>query len=175
MYFTGIIPDYLAFRNVCGHMGTLAQTPSIFRAGHGWIRGFLAGNGIYVVALNSLNILQFFSCKSVENWLSYAFAKFEVIEPKCDGTACPHGSQKGKLIPAQPHFWIVWVETWQRHNSVNSQWIYMNFFAKYSENSGLQEKYHYPPKAMDPPMSSPTISPMLPTQTISFTMDRIWA
>ena len=30
------------------------------RAGHGWICGFLVGNGIYVVALNFLNILHFF-------------------------------------------------------------------------------------------------------------------
>jgi hypothetical protein len=37
------------------------------RAGHEWIRGFLAGSSIYVVAPNFLNILQFFSCKSIKN------------------------------------------------------------------------------------------------------------
>jgi len=37
------------------------------RAEHKWIRGFLAGSGIYVVAPNFLNILQFFSCKSIKN------------------------------------------------------------------------------------------------------------
>ena len=37
------------------------------RAEHGCTHGYLAGNGIYVVALNFLNILQFFSCKSIKN------------------------------------------------------------------------------------------------------------
>ena len=35
-------------------------------AGHEWIR-FLVGSGIYIVAPNFLNILQFFLCKSIEN------------------------------------------------------------------------------------------------------------
>jgi hypothetical protein len=37
------------------------------KAGHKWIRGFLAGSGICAVALNFLNILQFFLCKSIKN------------------------------------------------------------------------------------------------------------
>ena len=35
------------------------------RADHGWIHRFLAGNGIYVIAPNFLNILQFCLCKSI--------------------------------------------------------------------------------------------------------------
>jgi hypothetical protein len=51
----------------CGHL-TNIKTPSIMpRAEHEWICGFSAGSGIYVVAPNFLNILQFFSCKSIKN------------------------------------------------------------------------------------------------------------
>ena len=58
-------------------LGIYLRIRKVDRAEHEWIRGFLTGSGIYVVAPNFLNILQFFSCKSIKNWLSYASAKFE--------------------------------------------------------------------------------------------------
>ena len=62
--------QWLTYRQLCldARLDHHSMAPmNMLRAGHGWICGFLAGNGIYAVALNILNILQFFSCKSIKN------------------------------------------------------------------------------------------------------------
>jgi len=48
---------------------------------------YFASSNIDLVAPNFLEILQFFSCKSVENWLSYPSTKFEIHVPEGDPMA----------------------------------------------------------------------------------------
>ena len=48
---------------------------------------YFASSNIYLVGPNLLKILQFSSCKSAENWLSYPFTKFEIHVPEGDPMA----------------------------------------------------------------------------------------